>query len=76
MVGFEYRSRTATLPVFKLPDNVLLVREQGISAVRDAISKVHAKNDLERSTQRKLIASMNFSVSQVKKELDKRKVQR
>lgn len=68
----EFKSRTSTLPVFKLPESVLKVREQGITAVRSEIDKLKDVGTVEsRSTVRKLIASMNFSVSQIKKELKK-----
>lgn len=80
MNHYEYRSRTQ-MPIQRVKQFALLLRETGITQVKQEIKAVshNAVNMGEedsatmRDYARHLIASMNYSVSQVQKELKRRK---
>jgi len=70
MNHYEYRSRTQKR-IEKISTEVLKVREAGITSLRTAIDDSSKGGDREET--RDLIATMNYSVSQVQKELRNRK---
>lgn len=65
-----YRSRTQKR-IEKISTASLKVREAGVTATRTAIDEACKAGDREGT--RDLIATMNYSVSQVQRELRKRK---
>lgn len=65
-----YRSRTQKY-IGKISTDALKVRESGITATRAAIDEACKAGDREGT--RDLLAAMNYSVSQVQRELRKRK---
>lgn len=80
MNHYEYRSRTQ-MPIQRIKESALRVRETGIARIKEVIEAVShdATNEsgevsaIMRDYARHLIASMNYSVSQVQKELKRRK---
>jgi len=80
MNHYEYRSRTQ-MPIQRVKQFALLLRETGITQVKQEIEAVshNAVNmgGVDSATMREyarhLIASLNYSVSQVQKELKRRK---
>lgn len=81
MNHYEYRSRTQ-MPIQRIKESALMLRETGITRVKEVIEAVScdvtnaASEHVSTTTRdyaRHLIASMNYSVSQVQKELKRRK---
>lgn len=67
---YIYRSRTQKR-IEKISTAALKVREAGITSIRAAIDDACKAGDREET--RDLIAAMSYSVSQVQRELRKRK---
>lgn len=80
MSHYEYRSRTQ-MPIQRIKASALMLRETGITRVKEAIyavsydaANVSGEDSVNmRDYARHLIASLNYSVSQVQKELKRRK---
>ena len=80
MNHYEYRSRTQ-MPIQRVKAAALKLRENGITKVKEVIEAVscdatNASREASatmRDYARHLIASMSYSVSQVQKELKRRK---
>lgn len=80
MNHYEYRSRTQ-MPIQRIKASALMLRESGITRVKEVIEAVshdaaNASGEdsaTMREYARHLVASMNYSVSQVQKELKRRK---
>lgn len=80
MNHYEYRSRTQ-MPIQRIKASALMLREIGITEMKEEIETVsyNAANmsggdsAKMRDDVRHLIASLNYSVSQVQKELKRRK---
>ena len=68
-----YRSRTQKY-IGKISTEALKVREVGVTATRAAIDEACKEGDREKT--RDLIAAMNYSVSQVNRELRNRRKQK
>lgn len=69
-MSYMYRSRTQK-HLEKIRTSALKVREAGIASTRTAID--NACKAGEREEARDLIATMNFSISQVQRELRERR---
>lgn len=67
---YAYRPRTQKR-IEKISQEALTARENGITKLREEISSCANAGDREHA--RHLIAAMNFSVSQVQKELRNRR---
>lgn len=67
---YMYRSRTQKR-IEKVNTEALKIREKGITAIRAAIDNGCKVGDREET--RELIATMNYSVSQIQRELRNRK---
>ena len=68
-MSYMYRPRTQKR-IEKVSTEALKIREKGITAIRGAIDNSCKAGDREET--RELIAAMNYSVSQVQRELRKR----
>lgn len=69
-MSYSYRSRTQKR-IEKISTSALKVREAGITSTRTAIEEGCEAGDREET--RDLIATLNYSVSQVQKELRNRR---
>lgn len=72
-MSYMYRSRTQKR-IEKISTEALKVREAGITSTRTAIEDGAKAGDREET--RDLIAAMNYSVSQVQRELRRRRKQK
>lgn len=71
-MSYAYRARTQKR-IEKISQEALTARENGITKLREEISS--CANTVEREHARNLIAAMNYSVSQVQRELRERRKQ-
>ena len=69
-MSYIYRSRTQKR-IEKVNTEALKIREKGITAIRTAIDEACKAGDREET--RDLLAAMNYSVSQVRRELRERR---
>ena len=72
-MSYSYRSRTQKR-IEKINTTALKVREAGVTAIRAAIDDACKVGDREET--RDFISAMNYSVSQVQKELRNRRKQK